>query len=142
MSYKKLPLIFLLSTIIIFSCAEHIVESTPSILDVKNENTVLARFSSIQSKVFNLSCAESGCHGDVTFPNLSEGSAYNNIVDVLGSSGQNLIEPGNADESYLYLKITGAPGIFGEQMPKGKMPLEKEMIDSIRVWINNGALNN
>jgi hypothetical protein len=139
--YKLLP--FLLIPFIIFtSCAEEIVESTPSILDMQNQNKVTAKFSSIQEKVFNITCAVSGCHNGSTFPTLTAGNAYNNIVSVTGSSGQNLIEPGDADNSYLFLKITGAPGIFGVRMPNGREPLQQSVIDSIRVWINNGAMNN
>ena len=140
-NYKVLSIIIII--IFIFSsCADEIVESTPSILDQQNQNKVLATFSSIQSKVLNISCAVSGCHNGNTFPTLTEGNAYANIVNVIGSSGQDLIEPGDADNSYLYLKIIGAPGIFGEQMPKGLQPLEQGVIDSIKVWINNGAINN
>ena len=128
--------------VIINSCAEHIVESTPSIIDKQNQNKVLGEFSSIQTRVFNLSCSVSGCHDGNIFPNLSEGSAYANIVGVAGSSGQSLIEPGDANNSYLYLKIVGASGIFGDQMPKGQDPLPGEVIDSIKTWINNGAMNN
>ena len=136
-------LLFISIGLFIFSsCADEIVESTPSILDQQNQNKVVSSFSSIQTKVLNISCAVSGCHNGNTFPTLTEGSAYNNIVNVTGSSGQNLIEPGDADNSYLYLKLTGAPGIFGEQMPKGLQPLEQSVVDSIKVWINSGAINN
>jgi hypothetical protein len=128
--------------VIINSCADHIVESTPSIIDKQNQNKVLAEFSSIQTRVFNLSCSVSGCHDGNIFPNLSEGSAFSNIVGVTGSSGQNLIEPGDANNSYLYLKIIGTSGILGDQMPKWQDPLPGEVIDSIKTWINNGALNN
>jgi hypothetical protein len=136
-------LLFILIGLFIFSsCADEIVESTPSILDQQNQNKVMASFSSIQAKVLNISCAVSGCHNGNTFPTLTEGSTYNNIVNITGSSGQDLIEPGDADNSYLFLKITGAPGIFGDQMPQGRQPLEQSVVDSIRAWINNGALNN
>ncbi|MBL1214346.1 MAG: hypothetical protein HND52_13390 [Ignavibacteriae bacterium] len=140
-NYTKFIFLIFIS-ILINSCAEHIVESTPSIIDKQNQDKVLAKFSSIQDRVLNLSCAVSGCHNGTTFPNLSEGGAYANIVGVTGSSGQNLIEPGDANNSYLYLKIVGASGIFGDQMPKGQDPLPGEVIDSIKMWIDNGALNN
>ena len=51
------------------------------------------------------------------------------------------VNPGNPDESYMVLKIEGAPGIEGGQMPLGETPLPQATIDAIRQWITNGAPN-
>ena len=99
-----------------------------------------AQFSSIQENVFNRSCAISGCHNGSESPNLSAGAAYNNIVNVRSSRGIDYIEPGNPNSSYLYLKIIGS-NISGSRMPEGQAPLSAAVTDSIRAWIQKGALD-
>ncbi len=140
----KIPRLLLtfVAIIIFSSCADKIVESVPSIDEKISNNVVRAKFSDIQNKVFDKSCALSGCHvTGVQKPGLS-GNSYNNIVNVKSSTGMNYIEPGSPEKSYLYLKITGAPGISGNTMPLGASPLNSRVIDSISVWIKNGAQNN
>ena len=52
-----------------------------------------------------------------------------------------LVEPGNADNSYLIHKMENAPTIdFGVMPPGG--PLPASTILEIRTWINNGADRN
>lgn len=134
--------VILLTALLSTACSDQIVESTDTVFD--DLPSIRATFSSIQSEVFNESCALAGCHGDVQSPNLSAGVSYNNIVNrrSFGDANMDYIEPGNADSSYLFRKITGAPGINGVQMPRNGTPLSTTIIDSIRVWINTGALNN
>ena len=130
-------------TILFSACSEHIVESTPSVDQILiNSSSVTASFTDIQNKVFNKSCALSGCHvAGVQSPNLS-GNAYNVIVSKASTKGLNYIEPGNPNQSYIYLKLIGANNISGSQMPKNAPPLKQSVIDTIAVWISNGALNN
>ncbi|MCH8171128.1 MAG: hypothetical protein IIB07_08390 [Bacteroidetes bacterium] len=132
-----------ISILLLFSaCSEHIVESTPSIDKNLNSIIILSKFSEIQSKIFNKSCALSGCHvTGVQSPNLS-GNAYNVIVSKASTQGFNYIEPGNPSQSYLYLKLIGANNISGSRMPRNAPPLGQSVIDSISAWIMNGALNN
>ncbi len=47
----------------------------------------------------------------------------------------------NSDNSYLFRKLTGV-SISGGLMPRRGSALSAAVIDSIRVWIENGALNN
>ncbi|QXD16765.1 hypothetical protein GQ464_007455 [Rhodocaloribacter litoris] len=102
-------------------------------------------FAAVQS-IFTSNCAFSGCHAG-TFPaqglNLSAGQAYANIVNVPSQEEPSLdrVEPGDPDRSYLFMKITGAPGIRGERMPLGRPPLSAEQIERIRRWIEAGAPN-
>ncbi len=140
---KLLLKVALLITVFFYSCADHIVESTPSIDQILiNNNTISATFSDIQNNVFNKSCALSGCHvTGIQFPNLS-GNAYNVIVGKASSNGLNYIEPGNSSQSYIYLKLIGSNNINGARMPQNAPMLPQSIIDSIAVWINNGALNN
>lgn len=106
-----------------------------------NSSPTFATFSSIQGTVFSPRCAVSGCHNGAERPTLSAGAAYNNIVNVRSTQGLDYIEPGNADNSYLYRKLTGV-NISGDRMPRGQAPLAQAVMDSIRVWIQNGAPNN
>lgn len=141
---KKLICIIVSSfTLIFYSCSGDIVESTPSVDElINNTEQVSATFSDIQNKVFNKSCALSGCHvTGVQFPDLS-GNAYNTIVNKPSSNVKDYIEPGLPTQSYMYLKLTGGSGIIGDRMPKNSPPLSKPVLDSISVWITNGALNN
>ena len=104
-------------------------------------------FTQIQTSIFNTSCALSGCHTG-TFPpqglNLSEGVAYSNLVNVAAQEKQGFvrIKPGDPDNSYLFMKITGAAGIAGGRMPLGRTPLSSDQVEMIRAWIENGAPNN
>lgn len=126
------------------SCAEHIVESAPTIFDDLTEELVNGNFADIQAKVFTPSCAVSGCHdAGGTFPELTAGAAYRNIVNISarGKNGFVYVKPGDPDASYLYLKIIGADNINGERMPRQGVPLSASVSDSIRAWIFRGALD-
>lgn len=128
--------------ILLSSCSDHIIDSTPSIDQVLNTDLISSKFSDIQSKVFNKSCALSGCHvTGVQAPNLS-GNAYNVIVSKPSTQTLNYIEPGKPNQSYMYLKLINANGISGFRMPQNAPQLQQAVIDSISAWILNGALNN
>ncbi|MFT5089750.1 MAG: hypothetical protein ACI906_001017 [Candidatus Latescibacterota bacterium] len=109
-----------------------------------SDNTSMGEttFSFVQENILDRSCALSGCHADSEYPNLSAGQAYDNIVNGLSSSpDQPLINPGDPDNSYLYLKLVNGDGIFGDRMPKGNPPLSDELIAAVRDWIERGAPN-
>ena len=100
-----------------------------------------ATFNAIQQELFTPTCAISGCHNGRENPTLSAGVAYNNIVNVQSSRGVDYIEPGDPNNSYLYRKITGV-NIQGARMPRSGSALSQAVTNSVRVWIENGALNN
>ncbi|MEL6822629.1 MAG: hypothetical protein AAFP70_12775 [Calditrichota bacterium] len=100
-----------------------------------------ATLSSIQTNVFDRSCALSGCHNGDERPNLSSGQSFASLVNVGSSEGFEQVDPGNPSESYLFLKLIDTD-IEGSRMPLGENPLSQEITDSIKVWIENGALNN
>src|SRR5438132_2145246 len=56
-------------------------------------------------------------------------------------SGLLRVRPGAPDSSYLVLKLEGAAGIVGVQMPFGAPALPQSTIDAIRQWISDGAAN-
>jgi len=137
---KILYIIYLLLILTLFSsCSEHIVDYTPSVDLLVNSNIVKAKFSDIQSKVFNKSCALSGCHvTGVQAPNLS-GNSYTVLVSKASTQGLNYIEPGSPNQSYLYKKLLNSND---SRMPLNAPQLNQSIIDSISAWILNGALNN
>ncbi|MCB0297297.1 MAG: hypothetical protein H6628_00385 [Calditrichae bacterium] len=130
----------------LWSCAEHITESADTVFDNLDAGPVgmRATFSAIQDSVFTPTCAVPDCHGGSLPPDLREGAAYANIVDVptTQNAGFNYIKPGDPENSYLYLKITGDSRIFGDPMPQQGIPLSPAVLDSIRLWIANGAAMN
>lgn len=91
-------------------------------------------------------CTDSECHDhDLPKKNQdlsSQALAFSNIVNVTSEENPPMkrIEPNDPDNSYLYLKLSGA----GEQaqMPKDKTPFTVGELNTVRYWILNGALNN
>jgi hypothetical protein len=105
----------------------------------------LATLASIQQNVFTPRCA--GCHSGVgtTLPgvmNLTSASAsFAALVGVASREVPTLsrVAASNPNDSYLIRKLEGTPGIVGVRMPLGSTPLPQTTIDSIRLWITNGA---
>lgn len=82
--------------------------------------------------IFQASCAN--CHGG---REIKEGLDLTNYEGVIkGSFNGPVINPGNADDSYLAQQV-----IEGE-MPKRGPHLADDQIQIIVDWINQGALNN
>lgn len=104
--------------------------------------------ASIQSRIFDRSCAASSCH-DASLPQaeLNLSSAVDsgmNLVDVNSVQVPSLLRvaPGDSDASYLVNKILGEDIAAGTQ----RMPLNTSgivlcdpEIDAIRQWIDDGA---
>lgn len=113
------------------------------LLEVSNEATL----SNIQATIFDTNCALSGCHAgsDAQLDqNLSAGQSFSNIVNVRSVERSDLfrVEPGNPDDSYLFMKIIGDPDIVGARMPLGRAALSDQQIEIVREWIANGAEDN
>ena len=103
--------------------------------------------SSLQSSIFDVSCALSGCHVGPSAPHgldLSDGESWANLVNIPsgGVPGLVRVEVGNPDSSYIVLKLLGSPRIVGSQMPLGRAPLPESDILAISEWIETGAENN
>jgi hypothetical protein len=105
----------------------------------------LATLTSIQTNVFTPRCA--GCHTGVgaNLPgvlNLTNAAAsHAALVGVASREVPALqrVTAGNPNDSYLIRKLEGGPAIIANRMPLGGPFLPQTTIDSIRLWITNGA---
>lgn len=108
------------------------VAATPSLPD--------ASLASIQSNVFDVSCATEGCHDSLTASfGLDLSSIRNSYASLMSLSSQQqpalkLIEPGDANASYLIKKMAGTGS--GKTMPIGQSRVSSEIINVIAQWIN------
>ena len=103
-----------------------------------------ATLSSIQSEIFNASCI--GHHGDHETEadlDLTDGMAYAELVNVrsVQVSSLYLVEPNDAENSYLIHKLEDRASIVGDRMPPSGA-ITTEQIDTIKEWINDGAQDN
>jgi len=107
-----------------------------------------ATLSSIQANIFSTTCATSGCHAG-EFPqrdlDLADGSAFASLVNIASQGVPDLllVNPSNADSSYLIWKLEGNAGIVGDRMPRSGPPfLTDDQIGVVRQWIEAGAMDN
>ena len=90
--------------------------------------------------IFNAACVN--CHGGNGGLFLNQGSAYNNLVNVIsqGYSPTRRVKPGDPNHSVLYGKVFNT-GQYGQQMPPGG-GLSSSAKNLIKKWIEQGARNN
>ena len=108
-----------------------------------------ATLSSMQTDIFALSCAVSGCHdnranpaGSLTMTSVQ--ATYNGLVNRNSTEATSLklVVPADPDHSYLVDKLTGTHltvGGSGRRMPQDAAPLSADDVDRVVTWINNGA---
>ena len=131
--------ILILSFSLFTSCSEdNTTEPTPT------TSAPTAKLSDIQNKIFNTSCALSGCHGTTNNQAgllMTNGNSFSNLVNVQSVlfSQFKRVEPNNSTNSLL-IKIL--KGEVSPRMPFNRTPLSTVVIDSIAKWIDNGAQNN
>ncbi|MGD2056131.1 MAG: hypothetical protein PVJ15_04935 [Gammaproteobacteria bacterium] len=65
--------------------------------------------------------------------------SYQSIMN--GTRFGPVVDPGSAITSSLYLLVSGK-GELTISMPHGKAPLSAKEVETIRVWIENGAVEN
>jgi hypothetical protein len=111
-----------------------------------------ATLSSLQSQVFGVGCAFSSCHNtgapaaglDLTAEDLhAEITGH----DVMAPTELPLIEPGNADGSWLYKVMSECEPQAGSttvsHMPRNSPTLlDPELVAAVRDWIDEGAQDN
>ena len=99
-------------------------------------------YSEVQT-IFDARCTV--CHSGAAAPQgliLTEDQSFSAIVNVNSTQQSDLllVNPGDADSSYLVQKILGTPGITGAQMPRNGPPfLSTSQIETIVNWVNQGA---
>ena len=99
----------------------------------------------VQTAVFTPRCAVPGCHVGAGAPfglDLSSaGIASASAVGIASAEAPSFlrVEPSNAADSYLYMKISGDPRILGDPMPASGGPLSDSQKTLIVSWINGGA---
>lgn len=96
-------------------------------------------WANVQNEIFSASCTschiEGGIYADLQ---LTSDVAYANLVSKASTQGTNYVEPGEPENSYLYLKLTDDPSIEGSVMPTGG-ELGAQYQDLVRGWIAAGA---
>ena len=99
-------------------------------------------FPSIQGNILTPKCVNAGCHpGNLAPMSLQAGVAYGNLVNRPSAFGIPRVDPGDADNSALYLKVIGDNSV-GARMPLSRNALSSAETNAIRDWINSGAQNN
>lgn len=88
-------------------------------------------------RLFNQTCALSGCHSGGESADRLKLDSYENLR--FGVRGLPVVIPGNAAQSTLVLRIQGT---VGDRMPLARNPLNQNQINGIRAWINEGARRN
>lgn len=93
-----------------------------------------------------LTCHQPGGEADTQgiSMNFAPNTAYDSIVNVLSDQDPALtrVVPSDSANSLLYLKISSATPPVGERMPLMRTPLSQTEIDTIKKWIDQGALDN
>ena len=95
--------------------------------------------------IFNSNCVGGGCHNATASAGLilSQGQAYNNLVNVDSTSEPNFkrVLPNDAQNSYIVMKLENRQTVGG-RMPLNRSPLTTVQIQNIKNWINKGAIQN
>lgn len=99
----------------------------------------------INSVLLQRGCASGSCHGSGAGGLTLTENATTNFSRLVGVQAVaepfQLVEAGDAQNSYLVIKIEGRQ-TRGSIMPRGGSPLDAIDKANIRNWIDNGAPNN
>jgi hypothetical protein len=117
-----------------------------------NGTAFRSTFEGIQKQIFEQhGCTQLACHGAAKQGglDLSPDVAYQNILEVPSTeSSFNLVQPGDKDRSYLWLKLAAKtdptllpPGvqIAQQPMPYTLPALSPDELEAVRLWIYGGA---
>ena len=134
------------SLLVLLSVGCETVESVPP----ETEESIPS-FAQVEGLLIERGCAEGACHSGNTPKaglNLAVGEAFASLVNqpcsLAGAAelGLNLVTPGEPDESFLYVKVTlsHSSAVLGSPMPVYGEGLTVEDTETIRLWIEGGAL--
>jgi len=143
-----LSLVVILGALVSAGCYDGLEDTTPPPMDGGEPLPATVSFVADVQPIFTQNCAIAGCHDATTSAlglNLEAGVAFDNIVAVPSQEvpTQPYITPGDPDNSYLFRKIAGAPGIVGSRMPLTNFTFfeeNPELLERIRLWILEGAM--
>ncbi|MFI5237324.1 MAG: hypothetical protein ACHQLA_05250 [Ignavibacteriales bacterium] len=110
------------------------------------------------AEIFAMNCSESGCHGATepegglnmtSYSEMIKGSLGRpleghheklaNIYHHGGPYGGSPVVPFNAEQSLMYILLTGGTEDLTQRMPYERSSLSQIDINTIKDWINNGA---
>jgi hypothetical protein len=112
-------------------CKDEVIE--PADIVFPTSNVSYARHV---QPLFNQACAFSGCHGGGGGQQSSLLlTSYDNVM----FTTMKVVERNLPDQSILVQRIEGK---IGPRMPLYRPALETNQLNGIRIWINEGALNN
>src|SRR5690606_27184939 len=107
--------------------------------------TLVSLLTDVQLPIFSSKCAISGCHtggSPQAGLSLAQGISYGMLSgtpsDTFGAPLR--VTPGDPDNSHLVQRITGSNGFL--PMPQSGDLLSQDDVDTIKLWITQGALNN
>jgi hypothetical protein len=103
-------------------------------------------FANVVQEIFDRrGCTNSSCHGQATQASLDlrAGAARGALVNVQATQepGQTRVIPGDAQNSYLVIKLEDRQSVGGS-MPVNGAPLDSVDLANIRNWIDQGAKDN
>ena len=130
-----------LFSFILFSACD---EDNPTAPEESNVSTPNPTLSSIQANVLTPGCALVNCHGNSGTQanlNLTNGQSFANLVGVDSQlfPPSKRVAPGDGANSILVRILKGE---VSPRMPQDRAALSNTIIDSIKKWIDNGAMNN
>lgn len=140
----SIPTLMVLS-LILWGCGG---DSNPSSPDDNNDTPIAdVSFSAEVLPILALAgCAASDCHGDAKRAGMSliASEAYDNLVDVNSTEVPSLkrVLPGDAENSYMVVKIEGRQSFGSRMPPPPRAALSSRNIRVIRTWIDEGAQDN
>jgi hypothetical protein len=101
-----------------------------------------ATLTEVEREVFVPSCVFSSCHKGQGASGLSlDGKTWARLVnvDAVDAPGRKLVVAKDLEASYLYEKISSSTPQTGTRMPQAAAPLDRESIELVKSWIENGA---
>lgn len=104
--------------------------------DNNGGDTATVSFAANVLPIFQINCSGSFCHMPCG-PNNARDFCLATHASILGH--ENVVTPGDAQNSVLVRYIEGREN---PRMPYGRLPLSDSLIQVIRTWIDEGALNN
>jgi len=129
---------FAIVAIVVIGCADFGTGVKP--LDDGGNNgggdSATVSFAGHVLPIFQTNCSGTFCHIPCG-PNNAHDFCLASHASILGH--ENVVRPGDAQNSLLVQLIEGRQN---PRMPFGRLPLSDSLIQVIRTWIDEGALNN